>query len=244
MQGAGRVQLSSVTAFFPCYNDAGSIEWVVRRAAEALDSAGVAHDIVVVNDGSSDDSAAVLERLANEIPQLSVVHHEVNRGYGGALRSGFAAATGDWVFYTDGDGQYDPADLERVFALPQCEDDIDLVQCFKIERGDGVVRRIVGRLYHHTVALFFRLPVRDTDCDFRVMRRTVLDKCTLTRNSGAICVELVSELVDQGARFVEVGVNHYPRRAGVSTFFRPVPVARALLELAQLWFAVRARRRH
>ena len=238
------MQLSCVTAFFPCYNDAGSIEWVVRRAAETLESASVSYDIVVVNDGSSDGSAAVLERLASEIPQLRIISHEVNRGYGGALRSGFAAATGEWVFYTDGDGQYDPADLAQVFDLPVSADEIDVVQCFKIERGDGPVRRIVGRTYHHTVALLFRLPVKDTDCDFRVIRRSVLEQCTLTRTSGAICVELVSELVHKRARFLEVGVNHYPRRAGRSTFFRPVPVARALLELGQLWFEVRARRRH
>lgn len=236
--------MRSITAFFPCYNDAGSIEWVVRRAVEALESAGVEYEIVVVDDGSTDHSLRVLTELQRSVPALRVVEHDTNRGYGGALRSGFAAATGEWVFYTDGDGQYDPADVSGALeVIDRAGGDIDVVQCYKIGRGDGGVRKWIGRAYHHLVAACFRLPVRDTDCDFRVMRRSVLDRCVLTRSSGAICVELVSELIRHDARLVEIGVGHYPRRAGRSMFFRPVPVTRAVLDLARLWFAVRRRRR-
>ena len=105
---------------------------------------------------------------------LRIVDHGVNRGYGAALRSGFAAARGEWVFYTDGDGQYDPAELERLIA--QVSDEVDVVQGWKLGRNDSALRAVVGRAYHHAVRLLFGLPVRDTDCDFRLIRASALER--------------------------------------------------------------------
>jgi glycosyltransferase involved in cell wall biosynthesis len=232
-QASGASYLGSLSVFFPCYNDAPTIAGLVRRTTETLATLGITHEIVVVNDGSSDGSAAVLADLQNEIALLRVVDHGVNRGYGGALRSGFAAARGEWVFYTDGDGQYDPTEVEQLIAL--ASDEVDVVQGFKLGRNDSALRGLVGRAYHHVVRLLFDLPVRDTDCDFRLIRRAALARVQLRHSSGVICVEMLRKLDQAGARFAEVGVHHFARPFGRSQFFRFGRVARSLLDVALLW---------
>lgn len=222
----------SVTAFFPCYNDAKTIAFMVRGALHAIDEIGASGRVVVIDDGSSDDSARVLAQLAADEPRLRVVHHARNRGYGGALLSGFAAAEDQWVFYTDGDAQYDPREMPRLVA--RADDDVDVVQGYKIHRADGAVRAAVGRVYHAVVRRAFRLEVRDTDCDFRLIRHAALERVQLTQTSGAICVELVRKLQDSGARFVEVGVDHYERPSGRSQFFRARTIGRTLAALFSL----------
>jgi GT2 family glycosyltransferase len=226
--------------FFPCYGDATTIGGLVECVATTIDELGIDGDIVVVNDGSPDDAAEVLADAATREPRLRVVTHEHNRGYGAALRSGFAAADRDWVFYTDGDGQYDPAELAVLVA--HANDDVDVVQGYKRGRGDNIARRLIGRLYHHVVALLFGLRVQDTDCDFRLIRTSVMRRVELTESSGVICVELVRKLQDAGARFVEVGVHHYPRVNGTSTFFTPTNVARTLRDLVRLRVALARQR--
>jgi hypothetical protein len=226
--------IGSISAFFPCYNDESSIAEMVERVTGAFDVLGVDGDVTVVNDASPDGAAAVLDELAQTEPRLRIVTHEHNRGYGGALQSGFAAATGEWVFYTDGDGQYDPAELVDLVA--RVDDDVDVVQGYKLARSDNFARKLIGRLYHHLVAVLFGLQIRDTDCDFRLIRRSKLNEFALESTSGVICVELVWKLEHAGARFVQVGVDHYPRMSGRSAFFKPRNVAKTLLDLAILWF--------
>ena len=189
--------VTDVSVFFPCYNDAATIGGLVTCAARTIDALGIDGDIVVVNDGSSDESAEVLAATAASEPRLRVVTHDGNGGYGAALRSGFAAADREWVFYTDGDGQYDPGELAQLVA--HATDDVDVVQGYKLERSDNVVRRVIGRLYHHFVSLLFGLRIRDTDCDFRLIRSSVLEDIELTETSGVICVELVRKLQDADA---------------------------------------------
>jgi len=225
--------VESVSAFFPCYNDEATIGRMVETAATSLDTVGVDAEIIVVNDGSSDGSERVLKHLTETEPRLRVVTHEHNRGYGGALLSGFASASKQWVFYTDGDGQFDPTELELLVA--KATDDIDVVQGYKLNRADNVARRAIGRVYHRFVSFAFGLHVRDTDCDFRLMRRSMLDRVQLEKTTGVICVELVRTLQDVGAQFVEVGVHHYPRTHGRSQFFKLSSVARTLWDLAKLW---------
>lgn len=225
--------VQSLSAFFPCYNDEATIGVMVEAAAATLDRVGADGEIIVVNDGSSDGSERVLKDLTQTEPRLRVVTHEHNRGYGGALLSGFGSATKQWVFYTDGDGQFDPTELELLVA--RAADDVDVVQGYKLNRADNIARRAIGRVYHWFVSFVFGLHVHDTDCDFRLMRRSMLDQVRLEKTTGVICVELVRKLQDAGARFVEVGVHHYPRVHGRSQFFKVSNVARTLWDLAKLW---------
>ena len=227
----------SISAFFPCYNDEATIASIVTIALATLEHVGAEGDVVVVDDGSADGSARVLAELAAGEPRLRVVTHEANRGYGGALLSGFATAKREWVFYTDGDAQYDPAELALLVAA--AGDDVDVVQGYKLRRSDNFARRIIGRLYHRFVAAAFRIRIRDTDCDFRLIRRAALDRIELTHTTGVICVELVCKLQQTGARVREVGVHHYARVYGRSEFFRLSAVARTLRDLGVLWVKLR-----
>jgi glycosyltransferase involved in cell wall biosynthesis len=232
--------VTSVSAFFPCYNDALSIGKMVRDVRESLVEAVSDFEIIVVNDGSSDNSLQVLQELQKEITELTIVNHEVNRGYGGALLSGFAASTKQWVFYTDGDAQYDAREISRCIAA--VAESSDVIQGFKIGRGDPIHRRVIGRVYHHIVRFLFRLPVRDTDCDFRLIRNSVLHQVRMRSTTGVICVEMMHALNRVDAHFIEVGVSHYHRPHGKSQFFRIPAISRSALQLMQLWTRLILRR--
>ncbi len=226
--------VEAVSVFFPCYNDEATIAGMVDVAVATLKQIGVRDaEVIVVNDGSTDGSAALLEKVMAREPLLRVITHDRNRGYGGALLSGFAAASRQWVFYTDGDGQFDAAEL--ALLVQRASDDIDIVQGYKLRRADGFVRTVIGRVYHRFVKLMFGLKIHDTDCDFRLIRHAALDRVTLVHTTGVICVELVRKLQDTGARFTEVGVHHYRRVHGTSEFFRVGAIVRTLRDLAGLW---------
>ncbi len=144
-----------------------------------------------------------------------------NRGYGGALRTGFASATKEWIFYTDGDAQYDPRELKNLAAL--VNEDVDFINGWKIERNDPAHRIIIGRVYQYVIKAMFGLKLKDVDCDFRLMRRRVFDKVELTADSGVICVELMKKVQDAGFRLTETPVHHFHRAYGKSQFFNYRP---------------------
>jgi glycosyltransferase involved in cell wall biosynthesis len=164
---------------------------------------------------------------------MKVETHPVNRGYGAALRSGFAAASKDLVFYTDGDAQYDVKELPILLTI--LSDDVDFVNGIKMDRSDPSYRVHIGNVHRFFNRWVLWLPVIDVDCDFRLIRRSVLDRIRLSSDSGAICGELVKRAHIAGARFREVGVHHYPRRHGSSQFFTPGRVIKTYVDLAALW---------
>ena len=226
--------LESISAVFPAYNDGGTIGELVEKIHQLLETTGRDYEIVVVDDGSKDNTAAVLQSCQAKFgSRLRVVTHPQNRGYGAALRSGFKAARKELVFYTDGDGQYDPSELSLL--LPKMTSSIDLVNGYKIKRHDPLYRIVVGKAYNRFVRLAFRLQVRDVDCDFRLVRRELLNQCNLESDSGVICVEMVHKLQRLGCRLTEVPVHHYPRLVGSSQFFRFRAVTETLLQLFHLF---------
>lgn len=225
---------SSLTVFFPAYNDADVIEALVISALNTLQDLTSDYEVLVVDDGSTDNTVAVLELLAREQPRLKVIRHLQNRGYGAALRSGFANASKDLVFYTDGDGQYDPRELGALWPL--MTPGIDIVNGYKLKRADKSHRRVLGGMYNHLARWFFRLPIRDVDCDFRLLRRQALEQIDLVSSSGIICVELVRKLHAAGFIFMEAPVNHYPRVHGRSQFFTPLSVTRTAFDFAMFWW--------
>jgi glycosyltransferase involved in cell wall biosynthesis len=231
-----------LSIFFPAYNDGGTIASMVITALLAARTLTPDHEVIVVDDGSRDATPRVLDELARIYPEVRVVRHDVNRGYGGALRSGFAASTKDLVFYTDGDAQYDPGEMVDLWA--RMTDDVDLVNGYKISRSDPLHRIVIGRLYHHTVKLLFGLKVRDVDCDFRLMRRSIFDTVTLTKDSGVICLELMKKVTDAGFRIAEVPVHHFHRAYGRSQFFNVRRIVRTGIDVLKLWFALVVRGEH
>jgi len=231
-----------LSIFFPAYNDAGTIASLVITALRTAETLTPDHEVIVINDGSQDRTAEILDELARLYPRLKVVHHVKNRGYGGALRSGFATASKEWIFYTDGDGQYDPAEMTVLWE--RRGDDVDLVNGWKISRADPFHRIVIGRLYHHTVKILFGLTVRDVDCDFRLLRRSIFDTVTLEKNSGVICLEMMKKITDGGFAIAEVPVHHYHRTHGTSQFFNFPRIARTAVDVFKLWFALVVRRVH
>lgn len=233
---------TGLSIFFPAYNDSGTIASLVMTALRTARTLTPDHEVIVVNDGSKDGTAAILDELASIYPQVRVVHHEKNRGYGGALRTGFATATRELVFYTDGDAQYDPAEMEALWR--RFDDSVDLVNGYKIRRSDPLHRIVIGRVYHHTVKWLFGLSVRDVDCDFRMMRRSIFDTVRLEKNSGVICLEMMKKITDAGFRIAEVPVHHYHRAYGKSQFFNFGRLYRTAIDVFNLWYALVVRREH
>ena len=224
----------SISAFFPAYNDAGTIASVVIATARTLEQITSEYEIIVVDDGSRDATPEILEELQRFYPdRLRVVRHPTNRGYGGALRTGIASARHEWIFYTDGDAQYDVRELTRLVA--EVRPDLDAVNGYKISRADPLYRKIIGALYNQFVKVAFRVRIRDVDCDFRLMRRSLLDRFELKSTSGTICVEMIKKLQDAGCRFTEVPVHHFHRSVGRSQFFRPRWLIKTFFDLLVLW---------
>jgi glycosyltransferase involved in cell wall biosynthesis len=232
----------SLSIFFPAYNDAGTIASLALIAHMTARALTEDYEVIVVEDGSPDHTGELLDEMARYFPWLKVVHHPRNRGYGGALRSGFATSTKDLVFYTDGDAQYDPRELVKLWQA--LRPDVDFVNGYKIGRSDPVHRIVIGRAYHWFVKAWFGLRLRDVDCDFRLMRRAVLDRVALTRSSGVICVELMKNVQDHGFRIAQVPVHHFHRSYGKSQFFNFSRVGRTLLDLMRLWVDLVVRKEH
>jgi glycosyltransferase involved in cell wall biosynthesis len=223
----------SITVFFPVFNDQETIEALAEKALALLPELTDDYEVLLIDDGSTDASSAVADELARNMKHLRVIHHAFNRGYGAALRTGFSNASKELIFYTDGDGQYDVSELARL--VPLMSDEVDVVNGYKIKRQDHHGRKASGAIYNRLARFIFRLPISDVDCDFRLVRRSAIDRISLGLSSGAICVELVRNLKAAGCTFREVPVHHYPRPHGKSQFFTPRRVARTIFDFFTLW---------
>jgi glycosyltransferase involved in cell wall biosynthesis len=191
--------------------------------------------VIVIEDHSADNSKKILLDLLKKYPkEFRPVFHEKNMGYGGVLRRGFKEAKKDLVFYTDGDGQYDVKELPILYTL--MTKDVNFVNGIKMERQDFVYRVIIGNFYALIMRWAFLLPIYDVDCDFRLIRRSIISKLNLKSSSGSICVELVKKSQRAGAKYRQVSVHHYPRKFGSSQFFNFNRLLQTFKELSLLWW--------
>ncbi len=232
----------SISAVFPAYNDGGTIGSLIVTTLHTLSEATDDYEVIVVENGSTDYTVEVLEDLAATHPRLRIMIHREALGYGGALRKGFAAATKELIFYTDGDAQYDPREL--TLLLPQMQPGIDIVNGYKISRSDPLHRIVIGRIYHHLMKLAFGFKLRDVDCDFRLIRRSVFEIVDLESPDGTFPLELVKKLQDAGFQFAEVPVHHFHRTYGTSQFFNWPRLRRIPPQLFKLWWKLVVRRQH
>ena len=222
---------NSLSIFMPFYNDAGTVRRMITEAYHYGSKLTADLEVIAVNDGSQDNTLKELRKMRREYPSLKIVFHKKNRGYGGALQSGINNTTKYWVFYTDGDAQYHFDELEKLWLLRK---GCDVVNGYKLHRSDNMIRRVIGLMYASAVRKIFKIPIKDVDCDFRLIKGDILRSLKLNCTSGAITVELVKKLFMKDTKFTEVGVNHYPREYGHSTFFTPVNILRTIGEELRL----------
>lgn len=225
---------NSISVFFPCYNDSKSIGKLVTDAFGVLEKITSDHEVIVIDDYSEDGSREVLRNLQKKHKRLRLVFHNKNKGYGGALKSGFKTASKDLVFYTDGDGQYDVSELPILHTL--MTPDVSFVNGIKMRRSDPGYRVFFGNLHKFVNRWVFWLPIYDVDCDFRLIRRELIEKIKLESNSGSICIELAKKAERAGGIFRQVSVHHYDRKYGQSQFFKPLKIISTYADLVVLWF--------
>ncbi len=224
----GPARISRLSYFFPAHNEESNVEGLVDEALATLPELAETFEIIVVNDGSRDSTGAIADRLAAAHPGVvRAVHHPVNLGYGAALRSGFRAAGYELICFTDGDRQFRVEDLGPLLERLAAADAPDVVAGYRIRRADPLVRTIYARLYRLANRVFFGLPVRDIDCACKLFRRRALASIAVESGGAFFSAELLIKLAAAGRRIVEVGVPHYPRRAGSPTGARPSVIWRA-----------------
>lgn len=224
-------RLDGVTILLPCFNEIGNVAAAVAEARAAATDAAAAHEIIVIDDGSTDGTGAAARALAAADPRVRVVAHERNRGYGAALRTGIDAARMPWILLTDADLQFDLMQLTEVSALAG---DVDLIIGRRTPRRDPLYRRVYGHTWNWLVRRALELPVRDVDCAFKLGRADLLQSLELRSAGAMISPELVYRSLGRGARLVEVDVAHRPRRSGAQSGANPRVILRALSELRSL----------
>jgi glycosyltransferase involved in cell wall biosynthesis len=229
----------STSFFFPVYNEIQYVEQITRKAKQVLEQASDDFEILIIDDGSTDGSQEVADALALSDPRVRVIHHQENRGYGQALRTGFHSATKDVIIYTDCD---EPLDLGLIqSALPRLKD-YDMVIGYRLNRWEGVLRFFYSNFYNLIVRLLFRVRVRDINFSFKLIRRGALRKLNLGAESVFIDGELLSEAVRHRLRICEVPVQYLPREHGSSNFNTIRAATHTLKEIWAYW--LKRRRRH
>lgn len=233
-------KLTSLSVFFPCYNEEKNVEESVRKTKAVMADVTDDYEIILVNDGSRDRTAEVIDRLAKEDPRIKGVHHPQNRGYGGAVQSGFKAATKDWVFFSDGDLQFDMAELKTF--IPYTEQ-TDGVIGYRIKRAEGFGRARNAYLFKMFVNMLFQLGVRDIDCAFKLVKNSRVKQFDLISNGAVISTELLFKLKRTGVKFVELPVHHYLRQHGTQTGANLKVILKAGVESLKLFYKTRILRR-
>jgi glycosyltransferase involved in cell wall biosynthesis len=226
----------SLSVFFPCYNEEANVERTTLAALDACRKISNDLEVIIVNDGSRDRTGEVADRLAAEHPEVRAVHNNPNQGYGGALQAGFRAARKEWVFYTDGDGQFDFNEIPKLLPLLK---QYDIVSAYRLDRRDPAMRKLNAWCWTFLVNLAFGLGLRDIDCAFKIYPRALFDEIDMKSKGALIDTEILAKAKYRGYRIGQIGVHHYERTAGTQTGANPKVIARAFWELFKLYGHIR-----
>jgi len=221
----------SLTIFFPCHNEEANVERLARLAVDVGRRVADDLEVIIVDDGSSDATGTIADALDAEIPEVRAVHNNPNRGYGGELQRGFAEASKNWIFYTDGDGQFD---LEELPGLIPLLEQYDVVSCYRIDRKDPLVRKINAFAWTTLVNAMFRINLRDIDCAFKIYPKTFIDETDVRSTGALIDTEMLAKARNKQLAIGQVGVHHYARTAGEQSGANAGVILRAFKELFQL----------
>jgi glycosyltransferase involved in cell wall biosynthesis len=221
-----------ISAFFPAYNEAQNVGELAKKTSKVL--AGICEDyeVIVVNDGSKDNTIEVVTQIMREDKHVKIINHEKNKGYGAAVKTGLYAAKLEWVFFTDGDGQFDVSEIPLLVELTKT---CDLAVGYRIKRADPMIRRINAFMWGSLVKLLLRFKVRDVDCAFKLIKKEIIDRAGLESDGALISTELLAKAVKMGYKIGEAGVHHYPRRAGTQTGAKIKVIVKAFIELFKFY---------
>ncbi|MBH05949.1 MAG: cell wall biosynthesis glycosyltransferase [Phycisphaeraceae bacterium] len=203
--------MESLSIFFPCHNEQDHVEHMTSEALRIAASLVGDYEVIIVDDGSTDQTPVIAKHLASENDHVKVIHHPKNKGYGAALKTGFSCDSKQWVFYTDGDGQFDLSELTSLMDLTESH---DVISCIRINRQDPLSRRLNSWGWNLAIRLLCGLKVRDINCAFKLFRREVLEQIKLESKGALIDTEVLLAAEHAGFRIAQRGVQHYPRGAG------------------------------
>jgi len=225
----------NISFFFPAFNDAGTVEKLTVAAIEVLKRVANKYEVIIVNDGSLDNTGDVADRVARKYDNVIVKHHLYNIGYGAALKTGFYSAKYEWIYYTDGDMQFDPGELEKMVPLM---DKADIISGYKITRAEGTGRSATSWMYNKFVRSCLGVGVSDVDTAAKLIKREVIENIHLNLNGTFICAEILAKALKQNYRVAQVPVNHYPRTYGHTNALNLFFLMRSSVELMELWWNV------
>jgi len=227
----------SISVFFPCYNEQENVARTVEKTLEVVEKLNADFEVIIVNDGSDDNTGQIADGIAERNDRVKVVHHRHNLGYGAALQSGFQTAAKELVFYTDGDGQFDINEMPPLLSLME---QYDIVSCYRLNRRDPVIRKINGWCWTKLVCLMFGLNIRDIDCAFKLYKRRIFDEIEMSSTGALIDAEILARAARKGYRITQKGVHHYPRISGRQTGASIRVILRAFKELFKLQRRIRS----
>lgn len=228
--------INSISVFFPCYNEQENVARTTQNAIDVLENLQIDFEIIIVDDGSSDETPKIAQDIAAGNDRVKLVKHHTNLGYGAALRSGFKAATKKLVFYTDGDGQFDISELPPLLPLIN---EFDIVSCYRLNRRDPLIRKLNGWAWTKLVCLLFGMKIRDIDCAFKLYKTEIFENMELSSSGALIDAEILARAVRKGYTVTQKGVHHFPRTAGAQTGANLKVILRAFKELFKLYREIR-----
>jgi glycosyltransferase involved in cell wall biosynthesis len=221
-----------ISAFFPAYNEALNVGELAKKTSSVLAKICDDYEVIVVNDGSKDNTIEVVNGIIKNDPKVKLITHEKNKGYGGAVKTGLYAARFEWVFFTDGDGQFDVGEIP---ALVELAKNCDLAIGYRIKRADPVIRKLNAFMWGSLVKMLLGFKVKDIDCAFKLIKKEVIDRAQLESDGALISTELLAKAAKMGYKISEVGVHHYPRKAGTQTGAKLKVIIKAFVELFKFY---------
>jgi glycosyltransferase involved in cell wall biosynthesis len=226
------MKLTSLTAFFPCFNEEANVQPMVEQFLSVLPKVAKKFEVLIINDGSADQTGKIAEQLSKQHKNVRVIHHPKNLGYGASLRTGFAKAKHEWIFFTDGDMQFDVSQLQQFVPHTKTH---DVIIGYRKRRAEGNLRAFNANLFKRYIDLLFRLHVKDIDCAFKLLKRNIIQKLPLQSTGAFTSAEFLYRLKKQGHRFRQVAVDHYPRQFGKPTGNNPRVIIKAGLEALKVY---------
>lgn len=227
------MELKNLSVFMPAYNEEDSIASTVEGVVKVLKSLNLGWEVLVINDGSKDKTAEVVKKLESKYPGVKLINHDVNKGYGHALKTGFARAKYPWVAFVDSDGQFDFAEIKKFFEKT---DEADVILGYRLNRADPFKRRVFTWGWKTLALVLLGLNVRDYSCGFKLIKKDVIEDISPIESEEKVTqIEMLIKAKKNGYKFAEVGVHHYPRTAGVPTGAKLSVVWKSFTDMLKLW---------